>query len=367
MNPIVIKKTCGKVLIHICLFFLFMQKDCIILKPLQIGALTVDFPVILAPMAGYTDAVMRALAWRHHCGMAFTEVTSAEGIVRGSKQSFHILDTLPGERPIAAHIYGSNPDTLAQAALILEKTGRFQAIDLNCGCPVSKIVAKGAGAALMKHPDKIANIVRTLKQAVSLPVTVKTRLGVAPGRMNISEIAQAVEESGGDAIAIHARFATAGHTGPADWPALAKVKSERAISVIGNGGVASAEDALRMIAETGVDGIMIGKVAVGNPWIFHEVWSALRGRPHKPHSLKEHRAVIADHLRLLVIHKEKARKIKRRPRHSAELDAVLHFRAHLVGYFRGFEKCNELKRKLQTLRAVEDVLTAVDEHLPVRY
>lgn len=333
------------------------------LKPLRIGATTVDIPVMLAPMAGYTDAVMRALARRHHCGMAFTEVTSAEGIVRGSKQTFHILDTLPGERPVAAHIYGSNPDTLAQAALILEKTGRFQAIDLNCGCPVSKIVAKGAGAALMKHPDKIANIVRILKQAVSLPVTVKTRLGVAPGRMNISEIAQAVEESGGDAITIHARFASARHTGPADWLALAKIKSERAIPVIGNGGVTSAADALRMVAETGVDGVMIGKAAVGNPWIFHEVWSALRGKQSQPHSLKEHRAVIEEHLRLFVIHKEKARKTKRRPRYSAELDAVLHFRAHLVGYFRGFEECNELKRKLQTLRSVDDILRIVDEQL----
>lgn len=333
------------------------------LKPLRIGAMIVDFPVMLAPMAGYSDAVMRALAWRHHCGMAFTEVTSAEGIVRGSKLSFHILDTLPLERPIAAHLYGSNPDTLAQAALILEKTGRFQAIDLNCGCPVAKIVAKGAGAAMMKHPDKIARIVRTLKQTVALPVTVKTRLGLAPNRMNISEIAQAVEESGGDAITIHARFAAARHTGPADWLALAKIKSERAIPVIGNGGVASAGDALRMVAETGVDGVMIGKAAVGNPWIFHEVWSAMRGKPPQPHSRNEHRAVIEEHLRLFVIHKEKARRTKRRPRYSAELDAVLHFRSHLVGYFRGFEGCNELKRKLQTLRTVDDILGIVDEQL----
>jgi len=335
----------------------------VILKPLRIGAMTVDFPVMLAPMAGYTDAVARGLARRYHCGMASTEVTSAEGIVRGSKPSFHILDTLPGERPIAAHIYGSNPDTLAQAALILEKTGRFQAIDLNCGCPVSKIVAKGAGAAMMKHPEKIAHIVRTIKQTVALPVTVKTRLGVAPDRMNISEIAQAVEESGGSAITIHARFARARHAGPDDWPALAKIKSERSIPVIGNGGVASAGDALRMIAETGVDGVMIGKAAIGNPWIFDEVWSALGGKPHQPHSLKEHRAIIEEHLRLFVIHKEKARKTRRRARHSAEYDAALHFRAHLVGYFRGFEKSNELKRKLQTMRTVDDILTAVDEQL----
>jgi len=332
-------------------------------KPLRIGHLTVDFPVILAPMAGYTDAVMRAMAWRQHCGMAFTEVISAEGILRGSLQTLHILDTMPAERPIVAHIYGSNPDTLARAAQFIEKTGRFHLIDLNCGCPVAKIVAKGAGAAMMKHPEKIGRCVRAIKQAVALPVTVKTRLGLAPGLMNISEIARAVEEGGGDAITIHARFATACHTGPADWPALARIKSKISIPVIGNGGVTSAADALRMIAETGVDGVMIGKAAVGNPWIFNEVRSALRGRPHQAHSLAEHREVIAEHLRLLVIHKEKARKAKRRPRHTPELDAVLHFRAHLVGYFRGFAGSNELKRNLQTLRTVEDVMKIVDEQL----
>ena len=124
-----------------------------ILKPLKIGNLTVDFPVMLAPMAGYTDVVMRSLARRYRCGMAYTEVTSAEGLVRGSKQTLHMLETAPGEQPIAAHIYGANPDILAQAAAFLERTGRFQTIDLNCGCPVAKVVAKGAGAALIKHPE----------------------------------------------------------------------------------------------------------------------------------------------------------------------------------------------------------------------
>lgn len=318
---------------------------------------------MLAPMAGYTDAVMRSLARRHHCGMAFTEVTSAEGIVRGSRQTFHILDTMPAERPVAAHIYGSNPDTLAQAAMILEKTGRFQAIDLNCGCPVAKIVAKGAGAALMKHPDKIALIVKAMKQAVSLPVTVKTRLGPAPGQMNISEIAHAVEESGGDAITIHARFATAGHAGPADWPVLAKIKAERKIPVIGNGGIACAGDACRMVEETGVDGVMVGKAAIGNPWIFDEIRAAFCGKPVRPHSAGEHRAMIEEHLRLFVIHKENARKAKRHPRHSAELDAVMHFRCHLVGYARGFKRCSELKKKLQTPRTAEDILALVQEYL----
>ncbi|MFH1477296.1 MAG: tRNA-dihydrouridine synthase [Verrucomicrobiota bacterium] len=330
------------------------------LKPLKIGNVTVDFPVMLAPMAGYTDVVMRTLARRYHCGMVFTEVTSAEGLVRGSKQTLRMLETAPGEWPIAAHIYGANPDILAQAAAFLERTGRFQTIDLNCGCPVAKVVAKGAGAALMKHPEKIAQIIRTIKQAVSLPVTVKTRLGLSSDRMNISEIARAVEESGGSAIAIHARFVTGRHTGQADWPALAKIKSECAIPVIGNGGVLSADDARRMFAETGVDGVMIGKAAVGNPWIFQDAWSVLHGRHIQPPSRQERRSVIEEHLGALIALKERAGKSRRNPQNSAEQSAVLHFRAHLAGYIRGFRRSAEVRRTLQDMRRVADVMAAVD-------
>ncbi|MBU4201480.1 MAG: tRNA-dihydrouridine synthase [Verrucomicrobia bacterium] len=332
------------------------------LKPLRIGAVKVDFPVLLAPMAGYTDAVMRALARRYHCGMAFTEMANAEGIVRGSKPIIHILETTPGERPVAAHIYGAHPDTLAQAAAIIEQTGRFQVIDFNCGCPVAKIVSKGAGAALMKHPDKIAQIVRAMTQAVSLPVTVKTRLGLAPDHMNISEIAQAVEESGGSAITIHARFADGRHAGPPDWPALARIKSERTIPVIGNGGITSADNALLMLTETGVDGVMIGQAAIGNPWIFRETWSVLRGQRPLPHSVREHRAIIEEHLRLLIAHKDKAIRAKQRPRRcNAERDAVLHFRAHLAGYIRGFKKSAAWRKKLSTLQCLADVLAMLEE------
>ena len=340
-----------------------MQNGDALIKPLKIGALVVEYPVILAPMAGYTDAAARFLAARFRCGMTFTEVTSAEGIVRGSRQTWHILETFPGERPVAAHVYGSSPDTLARAAAAVAETGRFQTIDLNCGCPVSRIVARGAGAALMEHPEKIAQIVRAMKKASPLPVTVKTRLGPAPGRMNISETARAAEDGGADAIAIHARYTTAGHAGPAGWEALAKTKAELAIPVIGNGGIGTAEDARRMIAETGVAGVMVGKAAIGNPWIFDEIHALFHGRAARPHTLAEHLALIEEHLRLCIAHKEKALKARRHPRRSAELEAVLHFRCHLVGYARGFRGCAELKRKLQALRTAEDVLELVKLYL----
>jgi len=228
-------------------------------EPLRIGKLTIETPVLLAPMAGYTDAAMRSLCLRSHCGLVFTEVINAEGIRHGSHRTIHLLETWPGERPVAAHLYGASPDAMAEAAAFVERTGRFDLVDVNCGCPVRKIVVKGAGVALMKDPAKIGAIVRAMRGATVLPVTVKTRLGLSPERANVAEVAQAVEEAGGAGIVVHARYAVNRHTGRADWEALAAVKAARRIPVI-------------------------GKAAVGNPWIFQEAYCLLRGEPFAPPS-----------------------------------------------------------------------------------
>ncbi len=329
--------------------------------PLFIGPLRIEWPVMLAPMAGYSDAVMRLLARRCRCGMGFTEVTSAEGIARGSRLSLYILETAPGEQPVAAHLYGADPGRIAEAAVHIEQTGRFQAVDLNCGCPVPKIVAKGAGAALMKNPGQIARIVRALTQAVTLPITVKTRLGPAPGTPTIEEVACAAEESGARALAIHARFASDRHTGPVRWDLLAEVKARRRIPIIGNGGVRTASDVFRLASETGVDGVMIGKAAIGNPWIFEEAWALGQGRAYTPPTPAERRALIEEHLARLICHKagdpaDKGRRATRNP----EQAGVLHFRAHLSGYARGYDRATEVRRGLESMRTPADVMAAVD-------
>jgi tRNA-dihydrouridine synthase B len=310
-------------------------------------------------MAGYTDNAFRSLCRRYHSGAVFTEVVNAEGIVRGSRPTLHLLETLPGERPIAAHIYGANPDSMAQAAAIIEKLGRFDFIDINCGCPVRKIVAKGAGAALMKTPEKIETIVRAIRSAVALPVTVKTRIGYSPDKMNISEVAHAVEAGGGQAIFIHARFAANQHRGPADWETLARIKTERTIPVIGNGGVLVAQDALDMFSQTHVDGVMIGRAAVGNPWIFDEIRCLAEGKPYTAHSLEEHRAVIFEHLeKLTALTKKQYR--RRKSKRPIEDSAVLQFRAHLVRYLAGFHGFSEVRRRLQNLHSPAALQEAVD-------
>ncbi len=168
----------------------------IAVRPLHIGSLTISIPLVLAPMAGYTDSPFRALCRAHGCGLVFTELVSAEGIVFRNPRTMNYLHSIPEERPLAAHIYGASPEILTCAAQTVESLNRFDLIDINCGCPVPKIVKKGAGAALMEDPDKLYRIVKAVSEAVSLPVTVKTRLGISPERANISEVAEASERVG---------------------------------------------------------------------------------------------------------------------------------------------------------------------------
>ena len=315
-----------------------MNEQTLHIAPLKIGPVSIDPPVLLAPMAGYTDAAFRSICKRFHCGAVFTEMVNAAGVVHGSRRTLHLLETMPGERPIAAHLYAKEPGPLAEAAAEVEKLGRFDFIDINCGCPVRKIVAKGAGVALMKNPEKIQAMVRAVRAAVSLPVTIKTRIGFSPDKMNISEVSQAAQEGGAAAIFLHARFASSRHSGPPDWEALARIKSELAIPVIGNGGIACADDVPKMLRETGVDGVMIGRAAVGNPWIFGEIYALLAGLPFAPLSPEERRAIMAEHFERLVELKTKELQYRKRARLPADQGAAVHFKSHLFRYLSGPER-----------------------------
>jgi len=335
----------------------------VIPSSLKIGTLTVNPPVALAPMAGYTDVAFRMLCRKYHCGATLTEVVNAEGTVRSGRQTLDLLEAGPDEHSVGAHIYGANPDTLASAAAIIEKMKRFDFIDINCGCPVPKIVRKGAGAALMRNPEKIEQIVRNVRSAVSFPVTVKTRIGLSPNQINISEVAHAVEAGGGSAIFLHARVASNRHSGPADWETIARIKSERSIPIVGNGGISNAGDVLRMFEQTGVDGVMIGRAAVGNPWLFDEIFSLLNDKPFIPHSIEEHRSVILTHLEHLAAIKRNERRYQKKNKMSADQAAALHFRAHLHQYLKGFPGWPEVRRNLNTMHTLQDIISAVDRVL----
>ncbi len=333
------------------------------IAPLKIGKLTIDVPLLLAPMAGYTRLPFRTICKRFGCGLVFTEIVVAEGIVRRSPQTMRFLESLPEERPVAAHIYGSNPDSLAGAARVIESLGRFDLIDVNCGCPVPKVVRKGEGVALMREPDKIRDIVQAMTQTVSLPVTVKTRLGISRDLFNVSEVAHAIEEGGASAISLHARFASDKHNGPADWETLKRIKEERSIPVIGNGGITRAHHAADMLRQTGVDGVMVGRAAIGNPWIFEEIRALWNGRSYQPPSREERVAVIAEHLDMLYDLTMVENKTRKRRRKATERDVCRRFRGHMVAYLSGMRGLRNLRQRLSKMDSREIVMAAVDEVL----
>ena len=328
---------------------------------MQIGSITTGTPFFLAPMAGYTDAAFRSVCKDYGCSLVYTEVAVAQGLMRDSKPSWHLLETVPGERPVAGHIYGSDPDVMAKTAAMIEASGRFDLIDINCGCPVRKIVAKGAGAALIRSPEQIGKIVRAVSAAVTIPVTVKTRIGFDPGVERITEIAEAAEAEGAAAIAIHGRYAAHHHKGEADWEMIARIKSERSIPVIGNGGVMTAADALRRMDESGVDGVMIARGAVGRPWIFDDIARLQRGEPIAERSLPELREVIMKHVERLVALKEKEALYRRKNSFLVDRGAAMHFRCHLVQYLSGFADWADIRRRLNALTSTADVLDVVDQ------
>jgi nifR3 family TIM-barrel protein len=270
---------------------------------------------------------------------------------------------VPDEPPVAAHLYGAAPEVMAEAARLVEPLGRFAAIDINAGCPVRKIVAKGAGAALMGDPERLRAIVAAVRQAVSLPVTVKTRIGLRPDRNNALDVARAAQDGGAAALAVHARFASQHHRGDARWDVLAAVKQALDIPVIGNGGIDTAEDAPAMFRQTGVDGVMVGRAAIGNPWIFRQIDEALAGRPPSMPSPRERRAAIVEQLDRLVALKTLERRYRRRGSMDPDQAAALHFRGHLYKYLAGLPGWAAVRRRLNELASVRAVLEASDEVL----
>ena len=330
------------------------------LDPLKIGNIEVKFPVCLAPMFGYTDFAFRSLCEDHKCGLTFTESVSAELFLQKSARTLFLLESVKSEKPRAVQLLGSNPDYMAQAASGISALGLFDIIDINSGCPSRKIKHKGGGAALMEKPELLKDIVSAVKNAVSTPITVKIRLGLSPGKMNTLELAQVIEEAGASAIIFHARFASNKHSGPADWDALKKIKSEVSIPVIGNGGIRWAEDALRMFRETGVDGVMIGRASIGNPWIFADIHSLLNNKKSLSLSWDDREEIILDHLARLI------KNLKKDPRlgnsgNLPEKKASFIFRKHLIGYMAGIKGGELITNNLRKMENPESILRAVSK------
>lgn len=241
-----------------------------VVEPLRIGKHALWPPVLLAPMAGETGSVLRILCRRQGAGLVCTELTSSEGLSRGSRRSMEFLSWTDEERPISAQIYGANPEVMADAARTCRDAGA-DLIDINMGCWVPKVAKTGAGASLLKDLSRAAAVMSAVVNATELPVTIKTRVGWDGCIGSAVEMAKVAQDCGVAAIAIHGRTAIQGFTGIADWTPIAEAKASVRIPVVGNGDVRTPADAARLFAQTGCDAVMIGRQALGYPWIFREV------------------------------------------------------------------------------------------------
>lgn len=258
-------------------------------KEFSIGGVQIEKPALAAPLAGVSDLAFRTLALKFGAGMVYTEMVSARGLVTGQGRTLEYVRRGAGEKPFGIQLFGSDPETLSAAAAIA--AGFADVIDLNAGCPVRKVVKTSSGAALLRDLANLRKIVSGMTACAGCPVTVKIRTGWSPDTLVHREAAKIAEGEGAAAITVHARTASQGYAGTADWTKIAEVKQTVAIPVIGNGDVRSGADALRMMDETGCDAVMIGRAALGAPWIFEECNAVIAGHPapsaRGPNEIKE--------------------------------------------------------------------------------
>ena len=296
--------------------------ECGMIKALTIGTVHLPNNLICAPMAGITDTVFRALARVGGCALCYTEMVSANGLTRGAYATARYLEHLPGDRPLGVQLFGAEPEMLADAAAIAVGRGA-DVIDVNMGCPVKKVVKAGAGAALLRSPRKVETILRNVRNAVPVPLTVKIRAGWTGDEINAMTIARIAQECGADAVTIHPRTAAQGFRGHADWDLIGRVKAHVDIPVIGNGDIHTPEDALRMMTRTGCDGVMIGRAALGRPWLFQKIieYSTTEITTPDPTPAEREKA-ISRHLNMSM-------------NWYGEKQGVVRFRKHLLWYTRG--------------------------------
>ncbi|MBQ7516048.1 MAG: tRNA dihydrouridine synthase DusB [Schwartzia sp.] len=271
---------------------------------MRIGRLDFPVPVFLAPMAGVTDTPYRILAREMGCALCFSEMVSVLGIRFRNIHTLEMLRTVPEERPLALQLFGASPEPVAEAAAYVESLGMADIIDFNMGCPAPKIVKGGAGSALLKEPARAQAILAAMRRAVKLPLTVKIRAGWDADHVNAVEMARRAEDAGVDAIAVHGRTREQYYSGRADWDIIARVKAAVRIPVIANGDIRTTQDLARVFRETGCDGVMIGRAAQGNPWIFHRFKEFLeKGTEPPPPTIHERGALLLRHLDMLIAFK----------------------------------------------------------------
>ncbi len=320
------------------------------MKTLKIGTVELETPYILAPMAGVTDLPFRLLCKEQGAGLLCMEMVSAKAIQYNNKNTKALLEIHPEELPVSLQLFGSDPDVISEIAKRIEELP-FSILDINMGCPVPKIVKNGEGSALMKDPKLVYEIVRKTARAIQKPVTVKIRKGFDDTCINAVEIAKIIEDAGGKAVAVHGRTREQYYSGKADWDVIRQVKEAVSIPVIGNGDVVSGESAIAIQKETGCDGVMIGRGAQGNSWIFSELleYEQTGKMPQRP-SVEAIRKMMLRHAQLQMQYK-------------GEYLGIREMRKHVSWYTSGLPNSAKLRDEINRVDNYEELEKLLEERL----
>ena len=308
---------------------------------LTIGNVELQNNIILAPMAGVSDLPFRLLCHEQGAGRVCSEMISAKAILYKNKNTEELLKIHPGEGPVSMQLFGSDPDIISEMAKRIEERP-FAVLDINMGCPVPKVVNNGEGSALMKNPKLVGQIVEKTAKAIQKPVTVKIRKGFDENHVNAVEIARIAQESGAAAVAVHGRTREQYYSGKADWDIIAAVKQAVKIPVLGNGDVTDADSAGKMFEKTGCDGILVGRGAQGNPWIFKEITRGLAGETTERPNKQELYEMILRHAQLSAEYK-------------GEYITVREMRKHVAWYTTGLPHSAALRRQINEMETMEQL------------
>ena len=317
----------------------------------NIGNVKIKNRVVLAPMAGICNSSFRRICKEMGCGLIYAEMVSDKAIMYENQKTIDMLYMTEEERPITQQIFGTDKESFVIAAKYIYENMKPDIIDINMGCPVPKVAVRAqAGAALLKSPDKIYEIVKAVVESVPIPVTVKIRSGWDQNHINAVEVAKIVEKAGASAICVHPRTRNQGYSGKADWSIIKQVKDNVSIPVIGNGDVTTCLDAKRMLEETNCDAVMIGRGILGNPWLIKETVEYLEtgNMLDKPSSI--------DRINMCIKHLEYLKELKN------EKIACLEIRNHIAWYFKGMKNASEIKNKVYKTSCIHDIMQVLMEY-----